>query len=255
MLIDMPSVQESAAPAPGWLLDEVASAGRENLDAEHVARYDAKEDASAAAEVLFCRELGLNDQSVVVELGVGTGQFALAVAPACARVVAVDVSPVMLRALRSKIERSKNDQAQFDNIEVVQAGFLTYEHEGSPADIVYSRYALHHLPDFWKAVALSRIHDMLRPGGVFRLWDVVFSFEPGDAADRIEAWCATGGVEVEADWSRAELEEHVRDEHSTFTWLLESMIQRSGFAIEAAEYSADGIFAQYVLRRPRGATG
>jgi hypothetical protein len=23
---------------PGWLLDEVASAGRENLDAEHVAR-------------------------------------------------------------------------------------------------------------------------------------------------------------------------------------------------------------------------
>jgi ubiquinone/menaquinone biosynthesis C-methylase UbiE len=250
MLIDVPPVQESAAPAPGWLLDEVASAGRENLDAEHVARYDAKEDAAAAAEVLFCRELGLNDQSVVVELGVGTGQFALAVAPACARVVAVDVSPVMLRALRSKIERSKNDQAQFDNIEVVQAGFLTYEHEGSPADIVYSRYALHHLPDFWKAVALSRIYDMIRPGGLFRLWDVVFSFEPGEAADRIEAWCATGGVEVEADWSRAELEEHVRDEHSTFTWLLEPMIQRSGFAIEAAEYSADGIFAQYVLRRP-----
>jgi SAM-dependent methyltransferase len=250
MIVAMPSVQESAAPIPGWWLDEVASAGRENLDAEHVSRYDAKEDAGAAAEVLFCRELGLNDQSVVVELGVGTGQFALAVAPACARVLAVDVSPVMLRALRSKIERSKNDHAQFDNIEVVQAGFLTYEHEGSPADIVYSRYALHHLPDFWKAVALSRIHDMIRPGGVFRLWDVVFSFEPGDAADRIEAWCATGGVEVEADWSRAELEEHVRNEHSTFTWLLEPMIQRSGFAIEAAEYSADGIFAQYILRRP-----
>jgi SAM-dependent methyltransferase len=250
MLIDMPPVQESAAPAPGWLLDEVASAGRENLDAEHVARYDAKEDAAATAEVLFCRELGLNDQSVVVELGVGTGQFALAVAPACARVVAVDVSPVMLRTLRSKIERTDIDRAQLDNIEVVQAGFLTYEHEGGPADFVYSRYALHHLPDFWKAVALSRIHSMVRPGGVFRLWDVVFSFEPGDAADRIEAWCATGGVEVEADWSRAELEEHVRDEHSTFTWLLEPMIERSGFAIEAADYSDDGIFAQYVLRRP-----
>jgi SAM-dependent methyltransferase len=250
MIVAMPSVQEPAAPAPGWLLDEVASAGRENLDAEHVARYDAKEDAAAVAEVHLCRDLGLDDQSVVVELGVGTGQFTLAVAPTCARVVAVDVSPVMLRALRSKIESAEPERARLDNIEVVQAGFLTYEHEGSPADIVYSRYALHHLPDFWKAVALSRIHSMLRPGGVFRLWDVVFSFEPGDAADRIEAWCATGGVEVEADWSRAELEEHVRDEHSTFTWLLESMIQRSGFAIEAAEYSADGIFAKYVLRRP-----
>jgi hypothetical protein len=34
---------------PGWLLDEVASAGRENLDAGHVGRYDAKEDAGARA--------------------------------------------------------------------------------------------------------------------------------------------------------------------------------------------------------------
>lgn len=244
MIVAMPSVRESAAPAPGWLLDEVASAGRENLDAVHVSRYDAKEDAGAAAEVLLCRQLGLDSASVVVELGVGTGQFTLAVAPVCARVVAVDVSPVMLRTLRSKIERER-----LDNIEVVQAGFLTYEHEGTPADVVYSRYALHHLPDFWKAVALSRIHAMLRPGGVFRLWDVVFSFDPGEAADRIEAWCATGGVDVEADWSRAELEEHVRDEHSTFSWLLESMIERCGLAVETAEYSDDGIFAQYVLRR------
>lgn len=45
------------------------------------------------------------------------------------------------------------------------------------------------------------------------------------------------------------LEEHVRDEHSTFTWLLEEMIRRTGFTIEAAEYSDDGIFAKYALRQ------
>jgi len=28
------------------------------------------------------------------------------------------------------------------------------------------------------------------------------------------------------------------------------MMRRAGFTIEAAEHSADGIFAQYVLRRP-----
>jgi len=33
----------SAPHGPGWMLDEVAGAGRENLDAEHVARYDDKE--------------------------------------------------------------------------------------------------------------------------------------------------------------------------------------------------------------------
>jgi hypothetical protein len=41
----------------------------------------------------------------------------------------------------------------------------------------------------------------------------------------------------------------VREEHSTFSWLLEAMIERSGLRIEDASYSADGIFAGYVLRR------
>lgn len=229
---------------PGWLLDEVASAGRENLDVEHVSRYDSKEDAGAADEVLLCQALGLTRDSVVVEIGAGTGQFTIAVAPACAQVIAVDVSPVMLKALRAKI-----DDARLDNIHVAQAGFLTYEHHGRPADFVYSRYALHHLPDFWKAVALARIHEILRPGGVLRLWDVVYSFDAADAEERIEQWCSTGNATVVDGWSRGELEEHVRDEHSTFNWLLEPMMQRSGFAIESAEYSDDGIFAKYVARR------
>ncbi len=235
----------AAGTVPGWLLDEVASAGRENLDAGHVSRYDAKEDGGAAAEVRFLRGLGLAPESVVVDLGAGTGQFTLAVAPACARVVAVDVSPVMLDALRAKV-----DAAGLDNVEVVQAGFLTYEHRGDPADLVYSRYALHHLPDFWKGVALARIHRTLRPGGLLRLWDVVYDFDPAEAEDRIEAWCATGNPPGAGGWSRAELEEHVRDEHSTFGWLLEEMVRRAGFTIEAAEYSDDGIFAKYLLRRP-----
>lgn len=238
----MPSVREPGGDQ-GWLLDEVASAGRENLDADHVSRYDAKEDAGAADEVRFVTGLGLTPESVVVDLGAGTGQFALAVAPACARVVAVDVSPLMLDALRTKVDR-----AGLANVEVVQAGFLTYEHQGEPADLVYSRYALHHLPDFWKVVALTRLRAMLRPGGVLRLWDVVYHFDPADAADRIEAWCSTMDGVGAGGWNRADLEEHVRDEHSTFSWLLEAMLRRTGFAIEDAEYSDDGIFGRYVLR-------
>jgi ubiquinone/menaquinone biosynthesis C-methylase UbiE len=242
-LFVMPTVRDPSRP-PGWLLDEAASAGRENLDSEHVSRYDAKEDAGATEEILVLQRAGLTDESVVVEIGAGTGQFAITVAPVCTRVVAVDVSPVMLRALRAKV-----DQARLGNIEVVQAGFLTYDHQGSPADFVYSRYALHHLPDFWKAIALARMHKILRPDGVLRLWDVAYSFDPGEAEDRIEAWCSTGRTTADEGWSRGELEEHVRDEHSTFTWLLEPMIQRTGFAIEDAEYSGDGIFGKYVLRR------
>jgi ubiquinone/menaquinone biosynthesis C-methylase UbiE len=228
---------------PTWFIDELDYAGRENLDASHVARYDAKEDASAASEVALLQEMGLTRESLVVEFGAGTGQFSVQVAPACGRVIAVDVSPLMLDQLQAKATA-----LQLTNIELVRAGFLTYEHRASPADFIYSRYALHHLPDFWKALALDRLRRMLRPGGVLRLWDVVYDFSPSEAEDRIEAWCATGGDAVEEDWSRAELEEHVRDEHSTFTWILEPIMRRSGFEITHAEHSEDAVFSKYVLR-------
>lgn len=228
-----------SAPRPGWLLDEVSTAGRENFDPDHVSRYDDKEDGDAAGEVALLRELGLAPDSVVIDMGAGTGQFTRAVAPHCGRVVAVDVSPVMLDRLRPNVEH-------LANVDVVHAGFLTYEHDGEPADVIYSRLALHHLPDAWKAVALTRLRGMLRARGLLRLVDVVYSFGPGEAFDRLEAWCAS----VVGGWVRAELEEHVRDEHSTFTWLLEPMIERAGFAIENAAYSDDAVWAQYLLRAP-----
>ena len=162
-----------------WVLDEMAYAGRENLDAAHVARYDRKEDADPAGEVEALLAFGLGADATVVDLGAGTGQFTLAVAPNVRRVVAVDVSPVMLDHLRAKLAN-----AGVGNVECVQSGFLTYDHAGAPADVVYSRYALHHLPDFWKALALTRIAAMLRPGGILRLADVVYGFDAPDAAAR-----------------------------------------------------------------------
>jgi SAM-dependent methyltransferase len=228
---------------PGWFIDELTHAGRENLDATHVTSYDGKEDAHAEGEVALLRRWGLDDRSVLVDFGAGTGQFTVAAAGVCARVLAVDVSDVMLAALRAKVIA-----LGLSNVEVVRAGFLSYQHEGAPVDFVYSRFALHHLPDFWKAVALSRLRSLLRAGGVLRLWDVVYDFAPGEAAERIEAWCATGGEDARSAWTRAELEEHVRDEHSTFTWMLEPLFTRAGFEIAEAQHSPDGIFAKYVLR-------
>jgi len=232
-----------ARPAPTWFIDEFAHAGRENLDADHVARYDAKMDAGASNEVALLKDFGLTWESLVVEFGAGTGQFTVAVAPACSRVIAVEVSPLMLDRLRAKATA-----LQLNNVAIVQAGFLTYEHAERPADFIYSRFALHHLPDFWKAMALDRLRRIIRPGGVVRLWDVVYDFGPSEAEERIEAWCATGGDAVEGEWSRAELEEHARDEHSTFSWILEPMMRRTGFEIADAEHSDDGIFAKYLLR-------
>jgi hypothetical protein len=57
------AVAREPESSPGWLLDELASAGRENLDATHVARCDAKEDAGAAGEVALLADLGLTQQA------------------------------------------------------------------------------------------------------------------------------------------------------------------------------------------------
>ena len=188
---------------------------------------------------------GSTPGSTVLDLGAGTGQFTLAVAPRCARVIAADVSQPMLERLRSKVA-----EAGFDNVETVEAGFVSYEHKGAPVDVAYSRYALHHVPDFWKARALVRLARCMRPGGLLRVWDIVYSFAPEEADGRIEQWCASiPETGEETDWVRADVEEHVRDEHSTFTWLLEPLLERSGFDIQATDYTDDGIFAKYLARR------
>jgi len=102
------------------------------------------------------------------------------------------------------------------------------------------------LPDFWKAVALRRIAAMLAPGGVLRLRDLVFSFDLHEVDGKIRNWLDTSAAERPEDgWTREELETHLRDEHSTFSWLLEPMLDRAGFDIVRSDYGTLGVYADY----------
>ena len=229
------------ATPPPWYPDERALAGSEHLDARCVAGYDRKAGDSAAADAAALANLGLPQGATVVDLGAGTGAFALVAATLGYRVIAVDVSETMLREGARKADRR--------GIDFVEAGMLTYEHLGPPADLVYSRNALHHLPDFWKAIALRRMAAILRPGGLLRLRDIVFSFDPDEADHAIDRWLAAAPERAEDVWTRSELEAHLRTEYSTFTWVLEPMIERCGFSIREAHYSQAGTFADYLCVR------
>lgn len=226
---------------PAWMLDELAHAGPEHVDPEYVPGYDRKAGTDPGEDVALLRALGLQGWQTLVDLGTGTGTLALAAAAHCRRVVAVDVSAEMLRLLRANAER-----AGIANVEPVLGGFLTYEHQGEPADFAYSRHALHHLPDFWKALALQRIAAMLKPGGVFLLRDLVYSFDPSEAERAIQAWLGQAAERPDLGWTRAELETHVRDEHSTFSWLLEPMLVRAGFEIRTVDHDASQIYSTFV---------
>jgi ubiquinone/menaquinone biosynthesis C-methylase UbiE len=234
-------------PTDAWTFDELAHAGDEHLDPEYIASYDRKAAVDPAADLALLRSQGLGATSALVDLGAGTGTFAFAAAPLCKRIVVVDVSPAMLTALRAKAERLGGA-----NIEYVRAGFLSYQHTGDLADAVYSRNALHHLPDFWKALALQRIASILRPGGLLLLRDLVFSFEPDQAQTAIAAWLADAANSPEEGWTRDELETHLRQEYSTFTWLLEPMLRHAGFQIRQTELSPSGIYAAYLCAKDTG---
>jgi ubiquinone/menaquinone biosynthesis C-methylase UbiE len=230
---------------PRWFMDEVAHAGREHLDPTYVPTYDQKAGTDPREDLVLLQHLNLNQSHTLVDLGAGTGTFALAAAGLCRRVVAVDVSRDMLVVLREKLERSG-----IANVESVQGGFLSYDHHGEPADFVYSRHALHHLPDFWKAIALVRIAAILKPGGVLYLRDLVYSFNPDEAEAAIESWLRGASTDARSGWTRSELETHLREEYSTFNWLLEPMIERAGFTIQDGQHHAS-IYSAYTCIKNR----
>jgi ubiquinone/menaquinone biosynthesis C-methylase UbiE len=226
------------------MLDELAHAGAEHLDPGFVAAFDRKQGYPDPAEDLAAFEAhGLGRSSEVVDLGAGTGQFALPAARRFGRVTAVDVSPAMVAAVR---ERSA--AAGLTNLNCVQAGFLTYTRGTGPADGVFTRHALHQLPDFWKAVALDRIARILRPGGVLRLRDLIFDFGPGEAPAVFAGWFEHAAADPADGYTAADYAEHIRTEFSTFRWLLEPMLAAAGFEIVAAQF-AGRLYGAYTCVR------
>jgi SAM-dependent methyltransferase len=220
--------------AETWMIDELAHAGPEHLDAAFVAGYDRKQGRPDPAEDLeILAAHGLDRDSAVVDLGAGSGQFALAAARRFAHVTAVDVSPAMIALLQENAAI-----AGLANLDCVRAGFLSYEHTGPPADGVYTRNALHQLPDFWKAVALDRIARMMRSGGVLRLRDLIYDFRPADAAQVFARWFDDAASDPADGYTSDEYAVHIRTEFSTFRWLLEPMLEAVGFEIVSADFVA-----------------
>jgi ubiquinone/menaquinone biosynthesis C-methylase UbiE len=227
-----------------WMLDELAHAGPEHLDPDFVAGYERKQGYPDPAEDLAVLAAhGLDATSTVVDLGAGTGRFALAAARRFGHVTAVDVSAAMLEFLRRRAAA-----AGVANLECVRAGFLSYQHAGPPADAAYTRNALHQLPDFWKAVALDRIGSILRPGGVLRLRDLVYDFQPSEADRVFQRWLEGAVDDPALGYTAADYAEHVRTEHSTFRWLLEPMLAAAGFQILTADFRGS-VYGAYLCRK------
>ena len=113
-----------------------------------------------------------------VDIGCGSGQLTLKLAPLVSSVVAIDVSQKMVDLLAVN--------AAAAGVTNVTGRAVPVEHldiEAGSVDLVVSNYVLHHLRDEDKAKAVAKAASWLRPGGRLVVGDMMFG-RGGDARDR-----------------------------------------------------------------------
>jgi hypothetical protein len=62
---------------------------------------------------------------------------------------------------------------------------------------------------------LDRIRGMLRPGGVLRLHDLIYDFQPAQADEVFQRWLDNAVDDPALGYTGADFAEHIRSEHST----------------------------------------
>ena len=119
------------------------------------------------SQILARAEISTSD--VVLDLGCGTGLLCLEAALRCQRVIGLDYSSKMLERLRITAEN-----AGLENVDCVRADMRCLPFDDSSVDVVVSCYALHHLTNDGKELAVAEAKRVLRPGGRLVVVDMMF---------------------------------------------------------------------------------
>lgn len=228
-----------------WIYDEFNHVGIDYSKKDNVQEYDIhmegfRDYGKEAKEFIDILNVSDPKNLTVIDIGCGTGAFSIYASKYFKRIHAVDVSQEMLDMASSKA-KGRN----IDNIEFHHSGFLRF-HPKEKVDIIYTKWAFHHLPDYWKQAGLLNMNKMLKPGGVLFLSDLVFQFDPCYEASTdtfIDALAKVFSKEF-VDETKA----HIRDEYSTFDWILQGLIERAGFRIERTN-TEDRLATDYFCRK------
>lgn len=116
-----------------------------------------------------------------LEIGCGAGEFSRLLAARAESVLAVDLSPQMIRAARARSRRHPN-------IEYVGGDVMAREFADGEFDCVATLTTLHHLP---AEDALRKIKKALKPGGVFVCLDLYRRSNVGDLLSDCAAYPAS----------------------------------------------------------------
>ena len=156
----------------------------------------------------------------ILELGAGTGNLTLRLAPQAA-VTCVDVSQQMMQLAQEKLPSERP-------ITYVQEDILAFfDQRRGPFAAVISTYTIHHLTEEEKALLFEKIAAALEPGGTAVFGDLMFA---NDAAkETYQAMCRATG--------QAALADDIDDE---FFWNVETAVEKLqmlGFTVQTKQFS------------------
>jgi SAM-dependent methyltransferase len=137
----------------------------------------------------------LNESWVVGDLGCGTGQVSESLARFVARTIAIDDSPAMLDAARSRLQHLQNAEVRAGDLHA-----LPLADEELNAAVLF--LVLHHQPEPW--MVLDEVARVVQPGGGLLVVDMmphdreVFREEMGHvwlgfSAEQIREWLENAG--------------------------------------------------------------
>lgn len=94
---------------------------------------------------------------------------------------------------------------------------------------------------------MQRLNRMLKPGGQLYLSDIVF--EDNNVQENIGQFIAKlekiAGPDI-----RADVETHVRQEFSTYDWIMDGLLERAQFRI-MSKVLQEGVIGRYLCRKER----
>ena len=223
-----------------WKYDEFKQVGKDYSDEDEVKVYESSHAnfRNIKQESLdLIKKLGLKKNDVLIDFGSGTGIFVIESSKICKKVYAVDISNKMLN-----YSKNKAIQNSIKNIDFCNSGFLNFAVSNESINHITSTYSFHHLPDYWKGIALKRLNKMLIPGGYLYIKDVVI--EEKNSKRNIQKFIDNQAI-LGGDFLRDDAETHFREEFSTYDWILDGLLNRSGFEIISKEIQG-GLIAEYL---------
>lgn len=226
-----------------WLYDEFKQIGKDYSNQSEVEIYETSHSQFRDIQQEGINLLGTlkpTQDDILVDIGCGTGIFCIEASKNCNKVYAVDISKQMLSYAKAKSEKEGRT-----NIEFSHSGFLNFKIEDESVDFITSTYSFHHLPDYWKGIALHRMIRMLKKGGMMYIKDVVISEE--NSLQNIQNFISSQ-EKLGGDFLKDDAETHFREEFSTYDWVLDGLITKAGFTITSKKTEI-GLIAEYFCKK------